>query len=169
VNFGIVYGIGAFSLSRDLGITKRQADEYIANYLATYPKVDKYLKDTVASAKETGYTTTIFGRRRPIPELASAKKQLQAFGERVAMNSPVQGSAADIIKIAMVNVARSLKEEGLDARLVLQVHDELIIESSEADAERASAILKREMENTVKTSVPMSVEISSGANWYEAK
>ena len=169
VNFGIVYGIGAFSLSRDLGITKRQADEYIASYLATYPKVDKYLKDTVASAKDAGYTTTMFGRRRPIPELSSTKKQLQAFGERVAMNSPVQGSAADIIKIAMVNVARSLKEEGLDARLVLQVHDELIIESSEADAERASAILKLEMENTVKTSVPMSVEISSGANWYEAK
>ncbi len=169
VNFGIVYGIGAFSLSKDLGITKRQADEYIAGYLATYPKVDRYLKETVAHARENGYTVTMFGRRRPIPELSSPKKQLQAFGERVAMNSPVQGSAADIIKIAMINVVRALKEEGLDARLIMQVHDELIVEAGERDAARAAEILKREMEHTVETTVPMSVEISQGKTWYDAK
>lgn len=169
VNFGIVYGIGAFSLSKDLGITKRQADEYIASYLATYPKVDAYLKNTIASAKETGYATTAFGRRRPIPELSSPKKPLQAFGERVAMNSPVQGTAADIIKIAMINVSRALADEGLDARLVMQVHDELIVEAHERDAKRAEEILKREMESVVASSVPMSVEISSGENWFDAK
>jgi len=169
VNFGIVYGIGAFSLSKDLGITKRQADEYIAGYLATYPKVDAYLKSTIASAKENGYTVTMFGRRRPIPELSSPKKQLQAFGERVAMNSPVQGSAADIIKIAMINVVRALRDEGLDARLIMQVHDELIVEASERDAARAAEILKREMEHTVETTVPMSVEISQGKTWLDAK
>ncbi len=169
VNFGIVYGIGAFSLSKDLGITKKQADEYIAGYLATYPKVDSYLKETVAHAKENGYTVTKFGRRRPIPELSGTNKQLQAFGERVAMNSPVQGTAADIIKIAMINVSRALKDEGLDARLIMQVHDELIIEAAQGDAARAEEILKREMENTVKTEVPMAVEISTGKNWFEAK
>ena len=169
VNFGIVYGIGAFSLSKDLGITKKQADEYIAGYLATYPKVDRYLKDTIAHAKENGYTVTMFGRRRPIPELSSPKKQLQAFGERVAMNSPVQGSAADIIKIAMINVVHALRDEGLDAKLIMQVHDELIVEAHENDAARAAEILKREMENTVKTAVPMSVEISQGKTWLDAK
>ena len=112
---------------------------------------------------------TKFGRRRPIPELSSSKAQLRAFGERVAMNSPVQGTAADIIKIAMINVSRALKDEGLDARLIMQVHDELIIEAAQGDAARAEEILKREMENTVKTEVPMSVEISAGKNWFEAK
>ncbi|MBR6918310.1 MAG: DNA polymerase I [Clostridia bacterium] len=169
VNFGIVYGIGAFSLSKDLGITKKQADEYIENYLKTYPKVDAYLKKTIEDAKRDGYTTTSLGRRRPIPELSSPKAQLRAFGERVAMNSPVQGTAADIIKIAMINVSRALDGEGLDARLIMQVHDELIVEASAADAERASEILRREMEGAVKSAVPMSVEISRGGNWYEAK
>ena len=131
--------------------------------------VDRYLKETVAHARENGYTVTMFGRRRPIPELSSPKKQLQAFGERVAMNSPVQGSAADIIKIAMINVVRALKEEGLDARLIMQVHDELIVEAGERDAARAAEILKREMEHTVETTVPMSVEISQGKTWYDAK
>ncbi|MBQ7669188.1 MAG: DNA polymerase I [Clostridia bacterium] len=169
VNFGIVYGIGAFSLSKDLGISKRQADEYIENYLKTYPKVDSYLKNTVASAKENGYTVTAFGRRRPIPELSSPKQPIRAFGERVAMNSPVQGSAADIIKLAMINVDRALKGEGLDAKLIMQVHDELIVEASERDAARASEILKREMESVIDSTVPMSVEISTGKNWLEAK
>ena len=169
VNFGIVYGIGAFSLAKDLGITRRQADEYIAGYLAAYPKVDAYLKATVAAAKENGYTVTSFGRRRPIPELSSPKAPLRAFGERVAMNSPVQGTAADIIKLAMINVNRALKDEGLDARLIMQVHDELIVESSEKDARRASEILKREMEGVTDSAVPMSVEISRGDNWLEAK
>ena len=157
VNFGIVYGIGAFSLSQDLGISKKKADEYIKSYLATYPKVDEYLKKTVKDARETGYTKTYFGRKRLIPELAASNKNLQAFGERVAMNSPIQGTAADIIKIAMVNVSRALDKAGLDAKLIMQVHDELIIEASKADADSASKILKREMENTVKTDVPMPV------------
>ena len=169
VNFGIVYGIGAFSLSQDLGISKKKADEYIKSYLATYPKVDEYLKKTVKDARETGYTKTYFGRKRLIPELAASNKNLQAFGERVAMNSPIQGTAADSIKIAMVNVSRALDKAGLDAKLIMQVHDELIIEASKADADAASEILKREMENTVKTDVPMLVELSSGENWFEAK
>ncbi|MBE6563310.1 MAG: DNA polymerase I [Ruminococcaceae bacterium] len=169
VNFGIVYGIGAFSLSQDLGITRKQADEYIKNYLRTYPNVDSYLKNTVASAKENGYTVTLFGRKRLIPELSASNKNLQAFGERVAMNSPIQGTAADIIKIAMINAAKALEESGLDARLVMQVHDELIVEARKEDAAAASEILKREMENTVKTTVPMLVEISTASNWYEAK
>ncbi len=169
VNFGIVYGIGAFSLSQDLGISRKQADEYIKNYLRTYPDVDKYLKDTVANAKETGYTLTFFGRKRLIPELSASNKNLQAFGERVAMNSPIQGTAADIIKIAMINVSKALKESGIEAKLIMQVHDELIVEASKKDADKAAEILKREMENTVKTTVPMLVEISMGANWYEAK
>ncbi len=169
VNFGIVYGIGAFSLSQDLGITRKQADEYIKNYLKTYPDVDRYLKETVASAKETGYTVTLFGRKRLIPELSASNKNMQAFGERVAMNSPIQGTAADIIKIAMINVAAALEKSGLDARLVMQVHDELIVEAAEKDAAAASEILKREMENTVKTTVPMLVEVSTGNNWFEAK
>lgn len=169
VNFGIVYGIGAFSLSQDLGISRKQADDYIKSYLRTYPNVEKYLSDTVSDAKEKGYTLTLFGRRRPIPELAASNKNVKAFGERVAMNSPIQGTAADIIKIAMVKVSKALKDAGLDARLVMQVHDELIIEASEKDATAAAEILKREMENTVKTAVPLRAEVSTGKNWYEAK
>lgn len=169
VNFGIVYGIGAFSLSQDLGISRKQADEYIKSYLATYPKVDSYLKNTVRDASQCGYTTTYFGRRRHIAELSSSNKNVKAFGERVAMNSPIQGTAADIIKIAMINVSRALDDAGLDARLIMQVHDELIVEASEKDAELAAEILKREMENTVKTDVPMLAEVSVGKNWFEAK
>ena len=169
VNFGIVYGIGAFSLSQDLGISRKQADDYIKSYLRTYPKVEKYLNDTVNTAREQGYTLTLFGRRRPIPELAASNKNVKAFGERVAMNSPIQGTAADIIKIAMINVSRALKDAGLEARLVMQVHDELIIEACEKDATAAAEILKREMENTVKTAVPLRAEVSTGKNWYEAK
>lgn len=169
VNFGIVYGIGAFSLSQDLGISRKQADEYIKSYLATYPKVDLYLKKTVKAALETGYTTTYFGRKRYIPELLSTNKNLRAFGERAAMNSPIQGTAADIIKLAMINVSKAFEKAGLDARLIMQVHDELIVEASEKDAEEAVNILKREMEGTVKTDVLMLVEISCGKNWFEAK
>lgn len=169
VNFGIVYGIGAFSLSKDLKISRKTADEYIRNYLATYSGVDRFLKGSIEFAKTNGYTVTMFKRRRYIPEISSRNKNLQAFGERVAMNSPVQGSAADIIKLAMVNVASALKREGLDARLILQVHDELIIDSAKDCADRATEILKYEMEHAAKTIVPLSVEISSGFSWYDAK
>lgn len=168
VNFGIVYGIGDFSLSRDLGITRKQAAQYINNYLTTYHNVDLYLKETVRSAKETGYTTTMFGRRRNIPELAAKNRNLVAFGERVAMNSPIQGSAADIIKIAMIHVHKKLREAGIDAKLIMQVHDELIVEAHVDCAEQAMEILRNEMENAVKLSVPLTAEASMGRNWYDA-
>ena len=169
VNFGIIYGIGAFSLAQDIGCSKKQADEYIKSYFETYPKVDEYLKATVANAEESGYTTTMFGRRRMIPEIKSSNKNVAAFGKRVAMNSPIQGTAADIIKIAMVNVARSLKESGIDAQLILQVHDELIVESHVSCKDQAMEILIREMENAVKLKVPLSAEAGVGSNWYDAK
>lgn len=169
VNFGIVYGIGDFSLAKDIGTTKKKAGEYIRNYLDTYPKIDLYLHNIIEKAKEDGYVTTKLGRKRYIPELNSAKKMLQRFGERVAMNSPIQGTAADIIKIAMINVAARLKEEKLDAKLILQVHDELIVEASQKDAERSKEILINEMENAYPTKVRLSVEANMGYSWYEAK
>jgi DNA polymerase-1 len=169
VNFGIVYGIGDYSLSQDLGISRRQAGEYIHNYLATYPGVDAYLKSSVENAKRDGYTTTMFGRKRLIPELASQNRNIRAFGERVAMNSPIQGSAADIIKIAMLRTRRALRDSGLDAKLILQVHDELIVEVSKKDADAAAVILKNEMEHAVETRVPLTVDVATGKNWYEAK
>ncbi len=169
VNFGIVYGIGAYSLSQDIHVSLKDAKEYIESYLATFPKVDEYLKNTVSEAKKNGYTKTAFGRVRPIPELSAQNKNLQAFGERVAMNSPIQGTAADVIKIAMINVRRALKEEGVDAKLILQVHDELIIEAAEKDAPRAAEILKYEMEHAAETAVPLEVEVNRGRTWLEAK
>ncbi|MBE6586878.1 MAG: DNA polymerase I [Ruminococcaceae bacterium] len=169
VNFGIVYGIGDFSLSQDLHVSRKAAREYIDSYLATFPGVDKYLKDTVEKAKEDGYTTTLLGRRRPIPELAAQNKNLRAFGERVAMNSPIQGTAADIIKIAMINVDKALADSGIDARLILQVHDELIVEASLDSADEAAEILVREMKNAYKTVVPLDVEANKGRTWYDAK
>ena len=169
VNFGIVYGIGSYSLSQDLGISRKSADEYIAGYLATYPKVDEYLKNTVNAAVENGYAETMFGRRRYIPELNSTNRNVQAFGKRVAMNSPIQGSAADVIKIAMINVERALSEAKIDAKLIMQVHDELIIDASRACEKEAAEILKREMENAVSLSVPLVADVSTGDTWYDAK
>lgn len=169
VNFGIMYGIGEYSLSQDLGIPVAQAKRYIASYLASYPGIDAYLKQTIRQAYEDGYVTTLFGRRRYITELKSQKHQLRAFGERVAMNSPIQGSAADIIKIAMINVDRRLREAGIDARLILQVHDELLIESHRDCASQALDILKREMEGAVGLKVPIDVDINQGENWFECK
>ena len=169
VNFGIVYGIGAYSLSQDIHVSLKDAKEYIESYLATFPKVDEYLKNTVAEAKKNGSTKTAFGRVRPIPELSAQNKNLQAFGERVAMNSPIQGTAADIIKIAMINVRRALNEAGIDAKLILQVHDELIVEAAGKDADRAAEILKYEMEHAAETSVPLEAEVNMGRTWLEAK
>ncbi|MBE6622253.1 MAG: DNA polymerase I [Ruminococcaceae bacterium] len=165
VNFGIVYGIGAYSLSQDLGVPKNEADRYIKSYLAKYPQVSEYLTDIVETAKANGFVTTIFGRRRDIPELASPKKNLQAFGARVAMNSPIQGAAADIIKIAMIRVDKALRESGIDAKLILQVHDELILEAHKSCAEEAAALLKREMEAAVELVVPLTVEVGVGDSW----
>lgn len=169
VNFGIMYGIGEYSLSQDIGISVAQAKRYISDYLASYPAIDAYLKGTVAEAYDKGFVTTVFGRRRYIPELRAQKRQLRSFGERVAMNSPIQGSAADIIKIAMINVERRLLDAGIDARLILQVHDELVIEAHRSCADRAFEILKTEMEGAVALSVPLDVEISCGDTWFECK
>lgn len=169
VNFGIVYGIGAFSLAGDIGTTRKEAQDYIDGYLENFRSVDEYMKRTKEEAKTKGYITTVLGRRRYIPELASSNHNLRAFGERVAMNAPIQGSAADIIKIAMVNVYKRLKEEKLKAKLVLQVHDELIVESPKSEAERASAILKEEMENAYGLSVPLDVDMNTGKTWYDTK
>lgn len=169
VNFGIIYGIGAFSLSKDIGVSVAEANKYIKNYLNNFPKVSEFMDKTIENGKEKGYVTTLFGRRRYIPELSSKNKVLQAFGKRAAMNAPIQGAAADIIKIAMIRVYDRIKEEKLDARLILQVHDELIIEASERDKEKAAVLLKEEMENAVKLAVPLTVDVNSGESWYTAK
>ncbi|MBR5119866.1 MAG: DNA polymerase I, partial [Clostridia bacterium] len=169
VNFGIMYGIGAFSLSDDIGVSRAEAQDYIDQYLAGYPGIDAYLKNTIQQAYEDAYVTTLFGRRRYIPELKASNGIQRKFGERVAMNSPIQGTAADIIKLAMVRVHNRLREEGIDARLILQVHDELLIEAHRSVADRAREILKFEMENAVTYSVPLDVDIHIGNNWYEAK
>ena len=166
VNFGIVYGIGDFSLAADLHVPKSEAAAYIRSYKDRYPGVESYLSETVRFAREHGYVETLFGRRRYIPELSAQKKMLQAFGERVAMNSPIQGTAADIIKLAMIRVAAALRREQLDARLILQVHDELIVEASAACADRAGEILRYEMEHVTELPVPLTVEVEIGENWY---
>lgn len=169
VNFGIVYGISAFSLGQDLNITKKEADSYIHKYFETYPKVKPFLDDLVAKAKEDGYVTTLLNRRRPVPELASSNFMQRAFGERIAMNSPIQGTAADIIKIAMIHVNRKLTELGLKSRLILQIHDELLIETHLSEVDQVSAILKEEMESAITLKVPMKAEVNQGTDWYEAK
>ncbi len=169
VNFGIMYGIGDYSLSEDLGISKAQAKEYITSYFEKFPQIRAYLDRVQEDAKKDGYVTTLLGRRRYIPELASSNKNVQHFGERVAMNSPIQGTAADIIKIAMIRTNDSLHKRGLDARLIMQVHDELILESHRSCAEEARAILVDCMENAISLSIPLSVEGSVGNTWYDAK
>ncbi len=169
VNFGIVYGISEFSLAADIGVTRKEAGQYIKNYFEKYSGISEYLHAAVESARALGYVETIFGRRRYIPELTSSKAAIRSFGERVAMNSPIQGSSADIIKLAMINVRKALKDAGLDARLILQIHDELIVEASEQSAKAAAEILEREMENVVHLSVPLIAETSTGKSWFECK
>ncbi len=169
VNFGIVYGIGAFSLSQDLKITRKEADNYIRSYLQTYPMVDKFMKDMVEEGSKNGFVQTKFNRRRYLPELKSSNRITHAFGERVAMNAPIQGTAADIIKIAMVNVYRRLKSEKLRSKLILQVHDELIVEAKTDELDRVKEIVKSEMENAVKLSVPLNVDLNAGRSWYDTK
>ena len=167
VSFGIVYGISSYSLSGDLGISVKEADAYVENYFAQFPRVKGYLDDVVAAAREDGYTTTLFGRRRYIPELKAPQYPVRKLGERKAMNSPLQGTAADIIKIAMIAVDRRLREEGLDAHLVLQVHDELILEAHKKDADRAAEILREAMEGAAALSVPLTVEVTIGTCWLD--
>ncbi len=168
VNFGIVYGISSFGLSQDLSISKKEAAEYIEQYFATYPKVKEYLDRLVADAKEKGYITTMYGRRRPIPELSSSNFMQRSFGERVAMNSPIQGTAADIIKIAMIRVWKELRRAGLNSRLILQVHDELVIETRREETEQVCRILEESMKQAAQLAVPLEVDLHTGENWYEA-
>ncbi len=169
VNFGIVYGISSFGLSQDLSITRKEAAKYIENYFDTYPGVKHFLDEQVAHAKKNGYVVTLFGRRRPVPELKSSNFMQRSFGERVAMNAPIQGTAADIIKIAMIGVARELKEKGLNSKLILQVHDELLVEAYEEELEQVKEILKEQMEQAADLLVPLIVDMHTGNNWYEAK
>ncbi len=169
VNFGIVYGIGAFSLAKDIGVTRKEADNLIKSYLAAYSGVDRYMNSVIEKAKADGYIVTLFGRRRPLPELASSNGMLRAFGERVARNAPIQGTAADIIKIAMIRVSRRLKSENLDARLILQVHDELIVECKEEIKEIVCAILTEEMSKAAEMRVSLVADAAYGENWFEAK
>ena len=169
VNFGIVYGISSFGLSQDLSITRKEAAAYIEKYFETYPKIKGFLDGLVATGKEKGYVTTMLGRRRPVPELKSGNFMQRSFGERVAMNSPIQGTAADIIKIAMNRVYQRLKEEGLQSRLVLQVHDELLVETKKEEVETVSRILEEEMKGAAHLSVELDVDMHEGNSWYEAK
>ena len=169
VNFGIVYGISSFGLSQDLSITPKEASAYIKQYFATYPKVKEYLDSLVASAKEKGYVTTMFGRKRPIPELSSSNFMQRAFGERIAMNSPIQGTAADIMKIAMIAVFKTLKEKNMKSKLILQIHDELVVETANEEIEEVKQIVTECMKNAAKLAVSLEVDLHTGNNWYEAK
>ena len=169
VNFGIIYGISDFGLAKNLNISTATAKEYIEKYFSTYSSVKEYMNGNVDFAKEHGYVCTLTGRKRVIPEIKSSNYNLRQFGERAAMNMPLQGSSADIIKIAMVNVANALKSKGLKTKIVMQVHDELILEGPETEAREAAVILKKGMEEAVKLTVPLTVEVHSGKNWYDAK
>ena len=169
VNFGIVYGIGAFSLAKDIGVTRKEADDYIKGYLRHYSGVDKYMETVAKDAKGKGYVSTLWGRRRYLPELNSSNGMLRAFGERVARNMPIQGTAADIIKIAMVRVYNRLKDEKMEAKLILQVHDELIVEAPEEEIEKAAKILSEEMENACQMKVRLRADVNTGKTWYDAK
>lgn len=169
VNFGIVYGISSFGLSQDLSISQKEANAYIKQYFSTYPKVKEYLDKLVADAKEQGYVTTMFGRKRPIPELSSSNFMQRAFGERIAMNSPIQGTAADIMKIAMIDVYKTLKEKNLKSKLILQIHDELVVETDKDEVEIVKDIVTDCMKNAAKLAVALEVDLHTGNNWYEAK
>ena len=169
VNFGIVYGISAFGLSQDLNSTRQEAQMYIEGYFRQYPQVKVFMDNTIAEAKENGYVKTIFNRRRLLPELNSSVHNTRAFGERAAMNMPIQGTAADIIKIAMVRTSARLKSENLESRLILQVHDELLLEVKKSEADVVRALLKEEMENAAQLSVPLEIELHEGVTWYDAK
>ena len=169
VNFGIVYGISAFGLSRDLGISKKESGKYIDDYFLAYPRMKSFLDGLVAEGKEAGAVKTMYGRIRPIPELSSSNFMQRQFGERIAMNSPIQGTAADIIKIAMVHVHDRLQKEGLQSRLLLQVHDELLIEAKQEEVEQVEQILQEEMEHAATLAVPLTIDMHTGYTWYDAK
>ena len=169
VNFGIVYGISEFGLGEQLGISRKKAKEYIDRYLEKYSGIKKFMQDIVEKAKEKGYVETLYNRRRYVPELKSNNYMVRQFGARASMNTPIQGTAADIMKIAMINVYNKLKEEGLKSKILIQVHDELLVETLQEERQDVERILKQEMENVIKLKVPLLAELSSGNNWYEAK
>ncbi|MDP4153194.1 MAG: DNA polymerase, partial [Bacillota bacterium] len=169
VNFGIVYGISAFSLSNDIKVSVREAKMYIDNYFNKYHNIKSYLDKTIEDAKQNGYVTTLFGRRRWLPELRSSNYNIRSFGERAAMNAPIQGTAADIIKIAMIRVHNRLLSEGLKAKLILQVHDELIIETPKNEKDQVKKLLKEEMEHAADLAVLLEADVKEGSNWFEAK
>jgi DNA polymerase-1 len=169
VNFGIVYGISSFGLSQDLSISTKEAKAYIDQYFATYPGIKAFLDKLVSDAKESGYVETLYGRKRPVPELKSSNFMQRSFGERIAMNSPIQGTAADIMKIAMIRVYEGLKNAGLKSRLILQVHDELVIETLESEVEIVKEILYHSMKDAVKLAVELEVDMHTGSTWYDAK
>ena len=169
VNFGIIYGIGAHSLSEDIGVSYGEAKDYIDRYLRRFGAVSAFMDGLIATAAERGYAETLLGRRRPLPELKAGNAMTRKFGERVARNMPIQGTAADIIKIAMVRVYRRLRQEGLRARLILQIHDELMVEAPPDEAERVCVLVQEEMENAVSLSVKLDVDAHRGRTWYDAK
>ncbi|MDE6677391.1 MAG: DNA polymerase I, partial [Clostridia bacterium] len=169
INFGIIYGMGRFGLAKDLGCSQSEAQEFIDKYFALHPEVKEYMEENVRLVSENGFVTTALGRKRFIPEIKSSNKNVRAFGERAAMNMPLQGSAADIIKIAMLRVANRIQTDGYEAKLVLQVHDELVLDAPETEAERAQAMLKEEMEKAISLKVPLIAEVSTGRSWYDAK
>ena len=169
INFSVIYGVSAFSLSKDIGTSVAKAKQYIDSFFSGYSGVKQYMDSIVSSAQEHGYVKTMFGRLRDIPEIQSKNKNIRAFGERIARNTPIQGTSADIIKIAMVNVSKRLKKEKLNANLILQIHDELLIECREEDAKVVANILKEEMENAAPMSVPLTVDVGIGKTWYDAK
>ena len=168
INFGIMYGKGAYSLAKDIGVSVKEADAFLKNYLAAFPKVSGYMDKTIADAKAVGYVSTLFGRRRALPELASSNFNVRSSGERMARNTPIQGTAADVIKLAMVRVWKRLRNEKMESRLILTVHDELIVEAPQAEAEKAAQILREEMEGCVQYAVPLSTDVHAGKNWLEA-
>ena len=169
VNFGIVYGIGPFSLAKDTGMSVKEADNFIKDYLENFSGVRTYMKDITQFAKDNGYVSTLYNRKRLLPEINNSNKNIQALGARMAMNTPIQGTSADIIKIAMVKVATRLEKENMKSKLILQVHDELIVEAPLDEAEKAGEILSQEMRNAAQLSVPLKADVNRGANWYIAK
>ena len=169
VNFGIVYGISSFGLSEDLSISRKEAAAYIEQYFETYPQVKQFIDSLVKDAKKNGYAVTLYGRRRPVPELFSSNFMQRSFGERVAMNSPIQGTAADIIKIAMIRVNERLKAEHFRSRLILQVHDELLVEAAKEELDMVKQILAEEMHGAANLKVCLEIDMHTGENWYEAK
>jgi DNA polymerase-1 len=168
VNFGVVYGITSFGLSQTIGVSREEAQEYIDRYFARHSGVRAYMDRVLAEARERGFVSTMFGRRRPVPELSSRNAQTRQLGERLAMNTPIQGTAAEVIKLAMITISRRLEEEKLAGRMILQVHDELVFECPAGEKEALMGLVRKEMEGAVTLDVPLAVEIGSGENWAQA-